>query len=56
MPLARDAQKMNLPHTVSISKETLHTLLYGLVMKQIKTPKKNPVKPIAHIYPAMNHT
>ena len=38
------------------SKETLHTFLYGLVMKQIKNQKKNPVKPIVHIYPAMNHT
>ncbi len=56
MLLTRDAQKMNLPHTVSISKETLHTLLYGLVMKQIKNQKKNPVKTIVHIYPAMNHT
>lgn len=46
---------MNYPHTVSISKETLHKLLYGLVMKQIKNQKTNPVKQIVHSYPALTH-
>lgn len=46
---------MNLLPTVSISKETLHKLLYGLAMKQIQNQKKNPVKPKAHIYLAMKH-